>query len=645
MTYTTKKNLHVDKIHSTVSCMVDASNIESMVERSWHRCIDDYGLSPSSTPLPHVLEKIELRECEEHFSKAREISQNSVNKLYEFIADIGYTILLTDNNGITLDCRYNLDHENTLKKLGLYHGTNWSENISGTNGIGTCLVEKSPVLIRTGEHFFHEMFNATCTVSPIFDSKGKIMAALNATTLLPETANQNKLISRLVEQHAMQIEILNFIQDFSDHWILKFSTGNDLTNIIKTGILAVNQDGVIVAGNRNSYNLLYKKNRADLNNKYVHDIFKSNFSAMIDNHNKNIPLRHQLTTLEHQDTFFFELRAPSLSQKNSSSPSKQKSNSKVKQPHCKEHPHLSDLAGNDIHMQIIGEKIKKVINLDLNILLIGETGSGKEALAKAIHHASERQDQPFIAINCAAIPESLIESELFGYSSGTFTGGLKNGMKGKVLQANGGTLFLDEIGDMPLHLQTRLLRVLSEMEVIPLGETTPTYLDIQLISATNKSITEMVKNNTFRKDLYYRLNGITLEIPSLRNRTDKRELIVNIFNEYSSLKSTLLSESSLDILEHYQWPGNIRQLINVAKYSAAMCTSGEIQDEHLPKEIRSNKSKNIKENLQHSEYEILINCLKINKWNITKVSKQLGICRATVYRKINKYKIIFPNDE
>lgn len=646
MEYTAEQELHIERVNDTILGAQDlalASNAESFVERSWRRCADQHGLLPSSSLSPHILQQSELHQHEQAFLETKKLAQQSVNQLFRFISDIGYTVLLTNSEGITLDCHYNTESENTLKKLGLYTGTNWSEDISGTNGIGTCLVEESSILVRSGEHFFPEMLGLTCTVSPIFDSQGKVMAALNASSLFPESPNQNKLVARLVEQHAKKIEVLSFMQDFKDCWILRLSSYNDVADIIRAGILAINDEGIIIGANRNAHNLLQQQ-LGTLNNKYVHDLFDVTFSTLVDDSNKNIHVVHQVQTVAQDNTLFIDIMPPSHPKKTKPIRPILNNRLKGKASQCKVHPDLASLTGDDAHMQLISQKIKQIINLDLHILLIGETGSGKEALAKAIHQQSNRKDEPFIAINCAAIPDSLIESELFGYASGTFTGALKKGMKGKVLAANGGTLFLDEIGDMPLHLQTRLLRVLSEMEVIPLGESKPIYLDIQLISATNKGIVELVDQNAFRKDLYYRLNGITLEIPSLRERTDKQALISAIFKSYAVVTLTEISDEALEKLKEYQWPGNIRQLINTAKYATAMCFNGIVLEEHLPIEIQSNQENHIKDNLKISEYEVLMNSLKVNKWNITNVSKQLGLCRATVYRKINKYNIVSPND-
>src|SRR6202034_516782 len=212
------------------------------------------------------------------------------------------------------------------------------------------------------------------------------------------------------------------------------------------------------------------------------------------------------------------------------------------------------------------------------ILLHGATGTGKEACAKSLHRAGLWSDKPFVTVNCAAIPESLIESELFGYTRGAFTGAAKEGRVGKILQSNGGTLFLDEIGDMPLMLQTRLLRVIEEREVVPLGSDQAMPVNLHVISATHRDIRQMIHSGEFREDLYYRLNGITLQLPLLRDRGDKADLIrILLQEENSGQESIEIAEDALRKLLDYSWPGNIRQLRNALRTASALCRDGVIR--------------------------------------------------------------------
>ena len=227
----------------------------------------------------------------------------------------------------------------------------------------------------------------------------------------------------------------------------------------------------------------------------------------------------------------------------------------------------------------------KVYERDVPLLVNGETGSGKEAFAKAVHLASSRAERPFVALNCAAIPESLIESELFGYRGGSFTGARKEGMRGKLQQADGGTLFLDEIGDMPLALQTRLLRVLEERQVVPIGGEAQA-VDVRIISATHRELGARVADGSFREDLYYRLNGLVIDLPPLRERSDRPELLDHLLDEEARGQAIRLEQDARQALLDYAWPGNVRQLRNVLRTLAALCEDGRIRLGDLPAELR-----------------------------------------------------------
>jgi transcriptional regulator of acetoin/glycerol metabolism len=266
-----------------------------------------------------------------------------------------------------------------------------------------------------------------------------------------------------------------------------------------------------------------------------------------------------------------------------------------------------------------------------------------------------------VTVNCAAIPESLIESELFGYTRGAFTGALKEGRVGKILQSNGGTLFLDEIGDMPLMLQTRLLRVLEEREVVPLGSDQALPVTLHVISATHRDIRKMIQDGEFREDLYYRLNGITLHLPLLRDRGDKAELIRTLLQEENTDQESIeIAEDAFQKLLDYSWPGNIRQLRNALRTASALCRDGIIRLSNLPQEILHTELRaiappgaqvNVEGNaeatlnlpsaaLRDAECAALLRELERMHWNISRTAQALGISRNTLYRKIHKHNIV-----
>jgi Nif-specific regulatory protein len=314
-------------------------------------------------------------------------------------------------------------------------------------------------------------------------------------------------------------------------------------------------------------------------------------------------------------------------------------------------------------MMAVFELIKTVSDSNSSILILGESGTGKELVAQSLHVGSSRKDSPFVSINCASIPENLLESELFGYKKGAFTGAISD-KKGKFQSANGGTIFLDEIGDMPLYLQAKLLRAIQEREVEPLGSEIKVKVDIRIISATNKNLDKLIKEGKFREDLYYRLNVIEILIPPLRDRKDDIPLLVNHFikkfSERDNKSVHNISQESLRLLQSYNWPGNIRELENVIERAVLLCRTHtievgnlppflmeteEVPDIHISKWIEafvknpSCDGKLYEKVIGHIEKELISKSLIFNNRNKVKTSEFLGINRNTLRSKIEEYNI------
>jgi transcriptional regulator of acetoin/glycerol metabolism len=327
---------------------------------------------------------------------------------------------------------------------------------------------------------------------------------------------------------------------------------------------------------------------------------------------------------------------------------------------------LEDLAGEDPQMLRNVRSAYRIADSGVSVLIQGPTGSGKEAFAHAMHLVSRRAERPFVAVNCAAIPETLIESELFGYKPGAFTGARKEGMRGKILQSAGGTLFLDEIGDMPLTLQTRLLRVLEEQEIVPLGSETAIKVDLHVLAASHRNLRDMIASGTFREDLYYRLNGITLELPALRDRADRERVIHHaLAAETGNGRPAAIEMDALQRLVAYPWPGNVRELRNVIRTALAICEGGVVRRMDLPREIREGDSNTtsgllsdsmqgptsmqgvmagmeIRSNvnpLKAAERAALVRVIAECRGNMTRVAAQLGMSRNTLYRRMKRHAI------
>jgi transcriptional regulator with PAS, ATPase and Fis domain len=335
---------------------------------------------------------------------------------------------------------------------------------------------------------------------------------------------------------------------------------------------------------------------------------------------------------------------------------------------------LRYLSTGEAQIETVVNKVQRILNKDIPLLILGETGTGKELLARAVHHDSNRARQPFVAVNCASIPESLIEAELFGYEDGAFTGARRKGASGRILQANGGTLFLDEIGDMPLALQARLLRVLQERCVTPLGSHKSIAVDIAVVSATHRSLRDMIEAGTFREDLYYRLNGLVVRLPALRDRSDLAAVARRILAAECPQATPAISPAVMALFERHAWPGNVRQLANVLR-TAAVMAAGEpqITEEHLSEDFledvrRAPASRPAdpaaaatppaiaaavpsapapvaadaapeaapatSRTLEEAGIDMIRAALAAADGNISEASKRLGISRNTIYRKL-----------
>ena len=302
---------------------------------------------------------------------------------------------------------------------------------------------------------------------------------------------------------------------------------------------------------------------------------------------------------------------------------------------------LAALCGGDPALERVIQRAARLVDSPVNVLISGETGSGKEFFAKAMHQASRRAAQPFVAVNCAAIPETLIESELFGHLPGSFSGAGPKGKRGLIDEADGGTLFLDEIGDMPLALQARLLRVLAERELLPIGATRAHRIDVRVIAATHADLAQRVRDGAFRDDLYYRLAGAQLQLPPLRERRDLAWLVHKMLREQP--RPVQLAPEAEHCLRHHAWPGNLRELNNVLDYAAAMAAgSGVIGLAELPDTLLARGPAHAAPPTPSPEGQLLLQYLRAARWNVSAVAHQLGIARMTVYRRMKRWGIREP---
>ncbi|PHR84662.1 MAG: hypothetical protein COA59_04645 [Colwellia sp.] len=493
-----------------------------------------------------------------------------------------------------------------------------------------------------------QYFDAVKRVPIVSEEKVKAASRLlfQIATKMGDVHLQQENIQKI--SYLLDRENYYFRQAHDSALILSFDNSDEGSDFKQNGLLAVNKQGKVVAANSTAAKAYQLRSDTSFTEVPVNQLFDASVSDL-NSAGGSVLLRckqsDEVVKVDLSAPFNFVAK-PLSKQVNNIHANRSK------------HPSMEELSGKDPVIQHNIGCVRKVLNKGISILILGETGTGKEAFARAIHEESNRANGPFIALNCAAIPESLIESELFGYSGGTFTGANKKGMKGKLLLANGGTIFLDEIGDMPLLLQTRLLRVLAEQEILPLGAEKPIAIDVNVVSATHQNLSSLIANKFFREDLYYRLNGATLKLPPLRKRLDKEHLINAIF-ALESKKKFKLDPGALLVLLQYQWPGNIRQLVNVARYALAISEHNQVKLDCLPEEICEPEmtstvdlsevvgDKNEKVTMLSTKLsdkgEALIETLRRHKWNISAASNELNVSRSTLYRKMDRYQIKQPN--
>jgi transcriptional regulator of acetoin/glycerol metabolism len=604
------------------------------IARSWLRCLEDYHLDPALTMAPTVLEHGRVLESRERLQQVLHIAGNEMSSLHQQLSGAGHAVLLTDARGVILNCVTAPAERKIFERAGLWLGADWSEACEGTNGIGTCLVERQSLTIHQDEHFRGRHTGLTCSASPVFDPHGELLAVLDVSSARHEVSRQSQFHTMaLVNLSAKMIESCYFLRYFDNQWLLRFHLQAESVGLFSEGLLAFDGEGRISAVNQSALNLLGHI-RGGLLGKPVEMFFDCSLDELLGRASVNANASWPLRTRDGRSLFAVLRGQPR------SIPVPV-----VQTPVMPERARLSGICIGDTALQEDFRKSQRVFERDVPLLINGETGSGKEAFAKAVHQASQRAEKAFVALNCAAIPESLIESELFGYRGGSFTGARKEGMRGKLQQADGGTLFLDEIGDMPLALQTRLLRVLEDRQVVPIGGE-PESVNVRIISATHRNLLERVEDGSFREDLYYRLNGLEVALPALRDRTDKSQLLDFLLAEEAGGESVLIDAPARQALLGYAWPGNVRQLRNVLRTLAALCEGGRIGLEDLPAMIRQARPVQVVAVEAQSEHPLddaerlaLLSVLEQTRWHMTHTAEQLGVSRNTLYRKLRKHGI------
>ncbi|SAK90659.1 Fis family GAF modulated sigma54 specific transcriptional regulator [Caballeronia hypogeia] len=627
---------------------------ESIIESSWRRCVHQYGLDPARMQEARILPQTRLREHQQRIDDFARIARHGLETLYEQVAGMGYVVLLTDALGVTVDYIGDASTDSALRRAGLYLGAEWSEAGAGTCAVGTALTTGQALTVHQVDHFDATHIPLTCTAAPLYDSRGALAAILDISALTsPQARDSQNLALQLVRIYAGHIENANFLRTHRQDWILKLNSSPEFVDVNPEYLIALDASGRIVGHNRRAHAML----AAEIGRPIAPGAVSAAAASLI-----GVPFDTLFEArIEELGRFVYsrpsELRAVPLAKSGALlylsvmppapcfSPGAATSATRTLEVPAP----LAALSGGDAALTRQLERAAKLVDSPINLLVNGETGSGKEFFAKALHRASARRAGPFVAVNCAAIPETLIESELFGHLPNSFSGAGPKGKRGLIQEADGGTLFLDEIGDMPRELQSRLLRVLAEGEVLAIGASRPVSVDVRVISATHHSLDALMQDGRFREDLYYRLNGARFTLPPLRDRTDLDWLIAKLLDGAATL-----TPAARERLHRHDWPGNLRELCNVLRYARAVCSNGLIDVDDLPEgfgevaAIEAEPPARIADepfdpHRLPPEGMLLMQYLRAASWNLSAVARQIGVSRMTLYRRMARYGIKSPN--
>ena len=618
--------------HLLDSGQVPAGYISPLLADSWQRSLasglDSLALAAD---VPHASAQ-ELARAREHQRELIDHALPAMNYLHAQTRDSGSVIVLSNADGLLLQSCGDAEFLDRASQVLLSPGASWHEAHRGTNAVGTSLALAAPTVVTGSEHYLACNGFLTCAAAPISDSRGQLMGVLDISG---DYRSSHPHTFGLVRAAAQMIENRMFLSRHGKDVRLRFHPLAEGIGTLAEGVVAVSRDGWVVGANPAGLSLL-SLIPVDLGRIRIDQLLATRLESLIDWAGRRA-----------EEPLFLPRRARAgLFVRVEMSPAPV-AIATARQTEVPRGPDaLSQLDTGDEQLATAIQRARRIMVKDIPLLIQGESGVGKELFASAVHRSGPRHNQPFVAVNCAALPENLIEAELFGYVGGAYTGARREGAPGRIREADGGTLFLDEIGDMPLALQGRLLRVLQERVVQPLGGGRAVPVNFALICATHRQLKDAVDAGRFRADLYYRINGLTLILPPLRERGDFNRLVASLLDEFEPGRRIVLAPSVAKAFASHTWPGNLRQLANALRTACAMLGDREtrIDWDHLPDDLVAELKQRLAgshsaaqtDNLHSQVDQTILRTVEAVQGNMAEAARRLGISRNTLYRRMHR---------
>jgi sigma-54 dependent transcriptional regulator, acetoin dehydrogenase operon transcriptional activator AcoR len=620
--------------------------IRPEVLRSWRRC-REMGLDPFRKVPPPVLSDSELDQLIRLNQDLIEFSEPMLDMIQISVRDTDFMVSLSEKDGCVLLVRGDTEIMEMAELNYFRPGCLRDTDHAGTNAIGVCLVERRPIQLTGAEHYNIHFHPWTCSSAPIMGRDGKLLGAI---TLSGRSIGRHKHTLALVTAAAETIDSQLRERELTEEKLRLSSMLSLVFDSISDGVIAVDNNLRMTHVNRKAAEMLGVDAESVTGRSLEKEVHPETTLLHA------FKTRHYFTGVE----IGFTCPVGHKSFMCSVDPIRDGSGhgigaiinlaekrqvisiaKRIGGNYAKYR--FTDIKGKDPEFLRQAELAGIAAKTNSRVLIIGESGTGKELFAQAIHNESSRKNEPFVAISCATIPRDLIESELFGYRGGAFTGARREGQVGKFELANRGTLFLDEVNGLPLDLQAKLLRVLQQNEILRLGDTRPISIDVRVLAASNCDLMLEVENGGFRKDLYYRLNVVEIYIPPLRERKEDLELLIDHImkrlGREMSIAKPKISADALEILKRYHWPGNVRELENCLERALLLAQGPTIQKIHIPERTfkKHAAASDGSASLHHTFRRVIESTLDDCGGNISVAARKLQIARSTLYRKMKEF--------